>query len=65
MTRRPWLAAALLALAGCPLPQALPETVAAGSGGFGPPSEREAAAIARDLEDGYVTPEGVRRDYGR
>lgn len=36
MSRNPWLAAALLALAACPLPQALPETVAAGSGGFGP-----------------------------
>jgi len=36
MTHPSWLAAALLVLAGCPLPQALPETVAAGSGGFGP-----------------------------
>ncbi|MBI5066665.1 MAG: hypothetical protein HZB56_00380 [Deltaproteobacteria bacterium] len=31
-----WLSASLLLLAGCPLPQALPETVAGGTGGFGP-----------------------------
>jgi len=36
VTRHPWLAGALLALAACPLPQALPETVAGGSSGFGP-----------------------------
>jgi N-methylhydantoinase B len=35
-----------------------------GSGGFGPPAERERAAIARDLRDGYVSEEGARRDYG-
>jgi N-methylhydantoinase B len=35
-----------------------------GSGGFGPPAERERAAIARDLIDGYVSEEGARRDYG-
>jgi N-methylhydantoinase B len=35
-----------------------------GSGGFGPPSERARAAIGRDLIDGYVSPEGARRDYG-
>src|SRR5262245_8079958 len=35
-----------------------------GSGGFGPPAEREHAAIARDLLDGYVSSDGVRRDYG-
>jgi len=35
-----------------------------GSGGFGAPTERERAAIARDLRDGYVSEEGARRDYG-
>jgi len=35
-----------------------------GSGGFGPPGERDRAAIARDLRDGYVSAEGARRDYG-
>lgn len=34
-----------------------------GSGGYGPPTERERAAIEADLRDGYVTPEAVRRDY--
>lgn len=34
-----------------------------GSGGFGPASERSHEAIARDLVDGYVTPEAARRDY--
>jgi N-methylhydantoinase B len=35
-----------------------------GSGGFGPPGERERAAIGRDLLDGYVSAEGAQRDYG-
>jgi N-methylhydantoinase B len=35
-----------------------------GSGGFGPPGERERAAIGRDLIDGYVSEEGAQRDYG-
>lgn len=36
-----------------------------GGGGYGDPRARDPAAIARDIEDGYVTPEGARRDYGR
>ncbi|MEM7742580.1 MAG: hydantoinase B/oxoprolinase family protein [Pseudomonadota bacterium] len=36
-----------------------------GSGGFGDPGQREAQAIDQDLIDGYITPEGARRDYGR
>ncbi len=36
----------------------------AGGGGYGDPSERSPGRIARDLEEGYVTPEGARRDYG-
>jgi N-methylhydantoinase B len=35
-----------------------------GSGGFGPPLERDPAAIARDLRDGYVSAARVARDYG-
>jgi N-methylhydantoinase B len=37
---------------------------APGSGGYGPPSARDHAALSEDLLDGYVTPAGVRRDYG-
>ena len=35
-----------------------------GAGGYGPPEKRDAAAIGRDIADGYVTPEAARRDYG-
>jgi N-methylhydantoinase B len=38
--------------------------VTPGSGGFGPPAEREPAAIVHDLREGYVTAAGARRDYG-
>lgn len=37
---------------------------APGAGGYGDPAARDPAAIGRDLVDGYVTPEGARRDYG-
>lgn len=37
---------------------------APGSGGYGPPSERDAAALCEDLLDGYVTPAEARRVYG-
>jgi N-methylhydantoinase B/oxoprolinase/acetone carboxylase alpha subunit len=37
--------------------------VTPGSGGYGPPSERDAKAIAEDLADGYVTEAGLDRDY--
>ena len=40
------------------------EISAAAGGGFGPPGERDSAALAADLQDGYVTEEGLRRDYG-
>ena len=36
---------------------------APGSGGFGPPEERDPALLADDLADGYVSPEAARRDY--
>ncbi len=37
----------------------------AGGGGFGDPVTRDAASLARDLAEGYVTPEGAARDYGK
>ena len=36
----------------------------AGGGGFGDPLERDPEAVLRDVEDGYVTIAGARRDYG-
>ena len=36
----------------------------AGGSGFGDPMERPFEAVQRDLDAGYVTPEGARRDYG-
>jgi N-methylhydantoinase B len=35
-----------------------------GSGGFGPPQERDPALLQRDLVDGYVTAAAAQRDYG-
>lgn len=40
------------------------DMVTPGSGGFGPPEERDPAAIGEDLLDGYVTPEAVHQLYG-
>ena len=37
---------------------------APGSGGFGPPSERKRDKLRDDVLNGYVSAEGVRRDYG-
>ena len=37
---------------------------APGSGGYGPPAERDPAALAEDLRDGYVSAAAARRDYG-
>lgn len=36
----------------------------AGGSGFGDPLERPLEAVQRDLDEGYVTEEGARRDYG-
>lgn len=36
----------------------------AGGGGFGDPAKRDREAIERDIIEGYVTPEGAKRDYG-
>ncbi len=35
-----------------------------GGGGFGPPQERPVDDVARDLRQGYVSPEAAARDYG-
>jgi N-methylhydantoinase B len=40
------------------------EMITPGSGGFGPPAERDRAAIGRDLLDGYVSAASAERDYG-
>jgi len=45
-------------------PGSVVEMITPGSGGFGEPSERDPAAIERDLVEGYVTEEGAQRDYG-
>ncbi len=36
----------------------------AGGSGFGNPMSRDYDAVQQDLDAGYVTPEGARRDYG-
>jgi N-methylhydantoinase B len=36
---------------------------APGSGGYGPPSARDAARLREDLADGYVTEEAAQRNY--
>jgi N-methylhydantoinase B len=36
---------------------------AAGGGGYGPPVERDLAAIQADLDDGYISPAAARDDY--
>ncbi len=37
----------------------------AGGAGYGDPAERDGQALARDVADGYVSPDAARRDYGR
>jgi N-methylhydantoinase B len=39
------------------------DMITPGSGGFGPPAQRDPAASGRDLLDGYVTAAVVKRDY--
>ena len=36
----------------------------AGGGGYGDPARRDRAAIARDIDEGYVPPAAAKRDYG-
>jgi N-methylhydantoinase B len=38
---------------------------APGAGGYGPPAERDLAALRGDVIDGYVSREAALRDYGR
>jgi N-methylhydantoinase B len=40
------------------------EMITPGSGGFGPVTARDPAAIGRDLLDGYVSAAAAKRDYG-
>jgi N-methylhydantoinase B len=40
------------------------DMITPGSGGFGDPAARDPEAIEADLREGYVTPEGIKRDYG-
>jgi N-methylhydantoinase B/oxoprolinase/acetone carboxylase alpha subunit len=35
-----------------------------GSGGYGPASKRDPAALADDLKNGYVSEEAAKSDYG-
>ena len=35
-----------------------------GGGGYGRPEDRERERIEEDLREGYITPEGAKRDYG-
>jgi N-methylhydantoinase B len=37
---------------------------APGSGGYGPPSERDVARLRQDLQNGYVSPRAARQSYG-
>ena len=36
-----------------------------GGGGYGPVAERARALLDEDLREGWITPQGARRDYGR
>ncbi|NKC32873.1 hydantoinase B/oxoprolinase family protein [Falsiroseomonas selenitidurans] len=40
------------------------EIITPGGGGYGPPAERDPAALQRDLAEGNLTPEAARATYG-
>ena len=40
------------------------EIVLAGGAGYGPASDRDPAAVSRDLALGYITPDHARSEYG-
>jgi N-methylhydantoinase B/oxoprolinase/acetone carboxylase alpha subunit len=44
-------------------PGARVRLTAPGAGGYGPAAERPREMIAEDLREGWITPEGARRDY--
>ena len=52
------------ALATLASPSDVAELDMAGGSGYGDPLQRPVTAVQSDLDDGYVTPEGARRDYG-
>ena len=52
------------ALAVLDTPEEYAELRVAGGSGFGDPLERPFEAVQRDLDAGYVSPEGARNDYG-
>jgi N-methylhydantoinase B len=37
----------------------------AGAGGYGDPQQRDTSAVARDVAEGYVSPDAAKTDYGR
>ena len=45
-------------------PDEILEVQLAGGSGYGDPLERPVDDVQRDLDDGYVTPEGAERDFG-
>jgi N-methylhydantoinase B/oxoprolinase/acetone carboxylase alpha subunit len=45
-------------------PNDIAELDLAGGSGYGDPLVRPLEAVQSDLDGGYVTPEGARRDYG-
>ncbi len=45
-------------------PGARVRLTAPGAGGYGPAKERPRDMVAEDLREGWITPEGARRDYG-
>jgi len=38
--------------------------VTPGGGGYGDPAKREQEAVARDLREGYISPEAAKAHYG-
>ena len=45
-------------------PDEMLETQLAGGSGYGNPLDRAVDDVQRDLDHGYVTPEGAARDFG-
>ena len=45
-------------------PRSVVELRTGGGGGFGDPRERDPEHVREDVQDGFVTPEAAKRDYG-